>query len=164
MKINLKPSNSSTNLSSQGGESTSEFHSWHDRRGSWLAYVLGVYLLQLIYLSLPFLSVASVWTLTLVTHNVIMYLALHHAKGSIWTDSQGIERYLTQWEQMDNGEQYTANRKFYTVVPIIVFFIATFYSKYNTIHFAINLISTLFVTLAKLPMFHGVRILGINKY
>lgn len=71
MKINLKPSNSSTNLSSQGGESTSEFHSWHDRRGSWLAYVLGVYLLQLIYLSLPFLSVASVWTLTLVTHNVV---------------------------------------------------------------------------------------------
>lgn len=50
----------------------------------------------------------------------IMYLALHHAKGSIWTDSQGVERYQTQWEQMDNGEQYTANRKFYTVVPIVV--------------------------------------------
>lgn len=49
-----------------------------------------------------------------------MYLALHHAKGSIWTDSQGVERYQTQWEQMDNGEQYTANRKFYTVVPIVV--------------------------------------------
>lgn len=71
MKISLKPSNSSINLASQGGESNSEFHSWHDRRGSWLAYLLGVYLLQLIFLSLPFLSVATVWTLTLVTHNVV---------------------------------------------------------------------------------------------
>ena len=44
------------------------------------------------------------------------------------------------------------------------FFLASFYTRYDPYHFSANAVSLLVVLLAKLPMFHGVRIFGINKY
>lgn len=44
------------------------------------------------------------------------------------------------------------------------FFLASFYTKYDPYHFAVNAVSLLSVLLPKLPIFHGVRIFGINKY
>ncbi|XP_033639452.1 ORM1-like protein 3 [Asterias rubens] len=142
----------------------SNFHSWLSSRGMWISYLIGIYALHLFFLCLPFLNVAMVWTLTTVSHSLLMYLLFHYIKGAIWSDSQGTERYLTQWEQIDNGDQFTTTRKFLTVVPIIMFFLASFYTKYNTVHFLINCLFTLIIVLPKLPMFHGVRIFNINKY
>lgn len=44
------------------------------------------------------------------------------------------------------------------------YILASFYTKYDATHFLINTCSLLSVLLPKLPQFHGVRILGINKY
>ena len=44
------------------------------------------------------------------------------------------------------------------------FFLASFYTKYDLVHFVVNAISLMITLVAKLPMFHGVRIFGINKY
>lgn len=44
------------------------------------------------------------------------------------------------------------------------YFLASFYTKYDTAHFVINTASLLSVLIPKLPQLHGVRILGINKY
>lgn len=44
------------------------------------------------------------------------------------------------------------------------YFLASFYSKYDSAHFLINTASLLSVLIPKLPQLHGVRILGINKY
>lgn len=139
--------------------------SWLNSRFIWLSYGLGILLLHLIILSFPFLSVAWSWTLTNILHNVAMFFYLHTLKGTPWqTADQGKLRYLTQWEQIDNGIQFTVTRKFLTVVPIVLFFLTSFYTKYDSIHFALNFSSLLFVLLPKLPQFHKVRLFGINKY
>ncbi|TNN48152.1 ORM1-like protein 1 [Liparis tanakae] len=44
------------------------------------------------------------------------------------------------------------------------YFLASFYTKYDTTHFVINTASLLSVLIPKLPQLHGVRIFGINKY
>ena len=44
------------------------------------------------------------------------------------------------------------------------FFLASFYTKYDPYHFAVNAISLLTVLIAKLPQLHGVRLFGINRY
>uniref|UniRef100_A0A8C2DJB0 ORMDL sphingolipid biosynthesis regulator 2 n=1 Tax=Cyprinus carpio TaxID=7962 RepID=A0A8C2DJB0_CYPCA len=134
-------------------------------RGIWLAYLLLTTALHVVLLSIPFLSVPVVWTLTNVIHNLAMYLFLHTVKGTPFeTPDQGKARLLTHWEQMDYGVQFTASRKFLTISPIVLYILASFYTKYDTTHFLVNTGSLLSVLLPKLPQFHGVRLFGINKY
>uniref|UniRef100_A0A1I8JQG9 Ormdl n=1 Tax=Macrostomum lignano TaxID=282301 RepID=A0A1I8JQG9_9PLAT len=78
---------------------------------------------------------------------------------------QGESRTLTHWEQLDDGVQFTANKKFLLVVPTVVFLLATFYSRYDQIHFIANALSLVVLSIApKLPMFYRVRLFGINKW
>lgn len=134
-------------------------------RGIWLTYLLLTVVLHIILLSIPFFTVPLVWTLTNVIHNLVMYLFLHTVKGTPFeTPDQGKARLLTHWEQMDYGVQFTASRKFLTISPIVLYILASFYTKYDATHFLINTCSLLSVLLPKLPQFHGVRIFGINKY
>ncbi|UYV73448.1 ORMDL3, partial [Cordylochernes scorpioides] len=105
------------------GGTTSEVNpnsSWLNSRGMWLTYSLAILALHLVLLSFPFLSVPWAWTLTNVIHNLCMFVVLHLVKGTPWiSGDQGRFRWLTHWEQIDNGEQFTATRKFLTIVPII---------------------------------------------
>ncbi|XP_029450656.1 ORM1-like protein 2 isoform X2 [Rhinatrema bivittatum] len=134
-------------------------------RGIWLAYIILVVFLHVILLSIPFFSIPVVWTLTNVIHNLVMYLFLHTVKGTPFeTPDQGKARLLTHWEQMDYGIQFTSSRKFLSISPIVLYLLASFYTKYDVVHFIINTASLLSVLLPKLPQFHGVRVFGINKY
>ncbi|VDN43663.1 unnamed protein product [Dibothriocephalus latus] len=48
-------------------------------------------------------------------------MLLHWEKGSPYeTLDQGEARVLTQWEQFDDGEQYSPTKKFFLVVPIVM--------------------------------------------
>ncbi|XP_054165304.1 ORM1-like protein 3 [Oppia nitens] len=139
--------------------------SWLNSRGMWLSYVVAVLALHLILLSYPFITVAMVWTLTNVLHNLVMFVLLHVIKGTPWeSGDQGRQRKLTHWEQIDDGIQFTQTRKFLTIVPIILFFLTSFYTKYDSIHFVVNFAALVLVLVPKLPHFHGVRLFGINKY
>ncbi|XP_047233999.1 ORM1-like protein 3 [Girardinichthys multiradiatus] len=134
-------------------------------RGIWLSYILGIGLLHITLLSIPFVSVPVVWTLTNLIHNLCMYLLLHTVKGTPFeTPDQGKARLLTHWEQMDYGVQFTASRKFLTIIPIVLYILTSFYTKYDRVHFIVNTVSLLTVLIPKLPQLHGVRIFGINKY
>ncbi|KAM8829729.1 ORM1-like protein 2 isoform 1-T1 [Synchiropus picturatus] len=159
-------------------------------RGIWLTYLLLTVALHVVLLSIPFFTVPLVWTLTNVIHNLVrlpsickwnqnrrdssqglllcpqvMYVFLHTVKGTPFeTPDQGKARLLTHWEQMDYGVQFTASRKFLTISPIVLYILASFYTKYDATHFFINTGSLLSVLLPKLPLFHGVRVFGINKY
>lgn len=138
---------------------------WLKSRGMWLSYLCGILLLHLVLLSFPFFSVAWVWTLTNLLHNSIMFVLLHIVKGTPWESAdQGKVRYLTHWEQIDNGEQFTVTRKFLTVVPIVLFFLTSFYTKYDSMHFLLNFASLFLSLVPKLPQFHMVRLFGINQY
>ncbi|RWS09414.1 ORM1-like protein 3 [Dinothrombium tinctorium] len=138
---------------------------WLNSRGMWITYSLTVLLVHFALLSIPFLTVAWSWTLTNVLHNTAMFIFLHLIKGTPWeTGDQGSVSDLTHWEQIDDGAQFTATRKFLTVFPIILFFLTSFYTKYDSFHFVINFTALLLVLLPKLPQFHKVRIFGINQY
>ncbi|XP_008947566.1 PREDICTED: ORM1-like protein 3 [Merops nubicus] len=45
-------------------------------RGIWLSYILGIGLLHVVLLSIPFFSVPVVWTLTNIIHNMPKPLAV----------------------------------------------------------------------------------------
>ncbi|KAE8299560.1 ORM1-like protein 1 [Larimichthys crocea] len=125
-------------------------------RGIWLTYALGVGILHIVLLSIPFFSVPVVWTLTNIIHNFGMYVFMHAVKGTPFeTPDQGKARLLTHWEQLDYGVQFTSSRKFFTISPIILYFLASFYTKYDTTHFVINTASLLSVLIPKLPQLHG---------
>lgn len=50
-----------------------------------------------------------------------MYIMFHYLKGTPYpTGDQGDARRLTNWEQIDNGQQYTPTRVFLTAVPIVL--------------------------------------------
>ncbi|XP_077010563.1 ORM1-like protein 1 isoform X3 [Tamandua tetradactyla] len=91
-------------------------------RGMWLTYTLGVGLLHIVLLSIPFFSVPVAWTLTNIIHNLGMYVFFHAVKGTPFeTPDQGRARLLTHWEQLDYGVQFTSSRKFFTISPIILY-------------------------------------------
>uniref|UniRef100_A0A8C5ZUM7 ORM1-like protein 2 n=1 Tax=Marmota marmota marmota TaxID=9994 RepID=A0A8C5ZUM7_MARMA len=68
------------------------------------------------------------------------------------------------WEQTDYGLQFTSSHKLLSISPIILYLLASFYTKYDAAHFLINTTSLLSVLLPKLPQFYRVRLFGINKY
>ncbi|KAL2900603.1 hypothetical protein RDABS01_025685 [Bienertia sinuspersici] len=51
----------------------------------------------------------------------VTYHFFHWKKGIPFSDDQGIYNRLTWWEQIDNGKQLTRNRKFLTVVPVVIY-------------------------------------------
>ena len=51
----------------------------------------------------------------------IMYQYLHVEKGTAFeTGDQGSARFWTVWEQIDYGKNFTASKKFLTIVPIVL--------------------------------------------
>ncbi|KAL0379369.1 UNVERIFIED_CONTAM: hypothetical protein Sangu_0001200 [Sesamum angustifolium] len=74
----------------------------------------------------------------------------------------GIYNGLTWWEQIDNGKQLTRNRKFLTVVPVVLYLIASHTTDYQHPMLFFNTLAVLVLVIAKFPNMHKVRIFGIN--
>lgn len=140
--------------------------SWLESKGTWFTYVLLITLGHLVILSVPFLKTSTAWTLTNMFHNMSMFIFLHYLKGTPFqTADQGKSRRLTHWEQLNNGEQFTGTRKFFTLVPIFLFMLTSFYTNYDGIHFVFNALSLLGLSLVpKFPQMYKVRLFGLNKY
>lgn len=49
-----------------------------------------------------------------------MYVMFHYVKGAPFEMIDQNDRFMTAWEQLDNGEQFTVTRKFLTTVPIVL--------------------------------------------
>ncbi|URD88988.1 hypothetical protein MUK42_34270 [Musa troglodytarum] len=100
----------------------------------------------------------------------ITYHFFHWKKGTPFSDDQGIYNSLTWWEQMDNGRQLTRNRKFLTVVPVVLglsisssgYLIASHTTDYRHPVLFLNMIAVIVLVVAKLPNMHKERIFGIN--
>ena len=45
----------------------------------------------------------------------------HWMKGTPFDQDQGKFKHLTMWEQIDDGQQFTPNRKFLTALPIALY-------------------------------------------
>ena len=84
------------------------------------------FLLYLYYVPI-FLPCSQV---TLQAHNGISFWFLHWIKSTPWIScDQGTSRRLTCWEQIDHGLQYTPTRMFLLIIPILLFFLTSFYTR-----------------------------------
>lgn len=63
---------------------------------------------------------------------------------------------------MDNGKQLTRNRKFLTVVPVVLYLIASHTTDYQNPMLFPNTLAVIVLVVAKFPNMHKVRIFGIN--
>ncbi|KAK4411530.1 hypothetical protein Sango_0226000 [Sesamum angolense] len=98
----------------------------------------------------------------LEVHAPVTYHFFHWKKGTPFGDDQGIYNGLTWWEQIDNGKQLTRNRKFLTVVPVVLYLIASHTTDYQHPMLFFNTLAVLVLVVAKFPNMHKVRIFGIN--
>mmetsp|Transcript_18287 Transcript_18287/g.42822 ORF Transcript_18287/g.42822 Transcript_18287/m.42822 type:complete len:155 (-) Transcript_18287:39-503(-) len=139
---------------------------WVEARGVWAFYLLLVTLFRLALYSLPeeVVSWAMGWTITHVVHFAAQFLGFHWSKGTPTSDvDQGAYNDLTFWEQLDRGRPWTATKKFFTIVPVILFLITCHSTEYAAPHFIVNFPLFLLLLVSKLPEMHRVRILGFNK-
>jgi hypothetical protein len=77
----------------------------------------------------------------------------HHVRGIPFSPSMHNGAYddLTLWEQIDDGQLNTPAKKWLVSVPVGLFLISTHFTSYDPWIFALNLIATLVVLIAKLP-------------
>nr|VDD16632.1 unnamed protein product [Brassica rapa] len=149
---------------------------WFMYPGVWTTYILILFFGWLVVLSLSGCSPGMAWTVVNLAHFVsqqidrfvfdldqaVTYHSFHWMKGTPFADDQGVYNGLTWWEQMDNGQQLTRNRKFLTVVPVVLYLIASHTTDYRHPWLFLNTLAVMVLVVAKFPNMHKVRILGIN--
>lgn len=99
-----------------------------------------------------------------LVHGVVTYYLLHWSKGSAVMEDSGKYDALTFWEQLDSESYGTRNRKLFTVVPLLLFVLATHGTDFRKQPLGLNLGVVVVLLVAKLPVLHGVRFFGINRY
>lgn len=104
------------------------------------------------------------WTYVHLTHGIITFYLLHWSKGSPIVEEQGKWDSYTFWEQLDDGQQGTVTRKFFTVIPVVLFSLATHGTDFRSQPLLLNLVIVVVLVVAKFPLMHKVRLFGINKY
>jgi len=135
--------------------------SWLSGEGAWAFYIL---LLVLAYLTVcTFVDAGLAWTYTHLAHSAVTFYFFHLSKGSPFPEDQGKYDNLTFWEQLDDGLQYSSNRKFLTVVPVVLFILASHSTDYAHQPLLLNLLAVCILVVAKLPVMHKVRIFGWNS-
>ncbi|KAG8476452.1 hypothetical protein CXB51_033364 [Gossypium anomalum] len=161
---------------------------WFTYPGVWTTYILMVFISWLLVLSLFGTSAGTAWTIVHLAHffskaslrdlirqhlvllltvftfhdSAVTYHFFHWKKGTPFADDQGIYNGLTWWEQIDNGKQLTRNRKFLTVVPVVLYLIASHTTDYQNPMLFFNTLAVFVLVVAKFPNMHKVRIFGIN--
>ncbi|KAF2076206.1 hypothetical protein CYY_002506 [Polysphondylium violaceum] len=139
--------------------------SWMHSRRFWVVYIFAIIISKLT-ISLLFPHYEYGWLFITASHAIVTFLGMHWQKGIpfFFPANQGKYNRLTLWEQIDKGQQYTPTRKFFTLVPIVLFMITLHANGYTGIPFYINAISSFVVVLSKMPKMDRVRLFGINKY
>ncbi|RWR89388.1 ORM1-like protein 3 [Cinnamomum micranthum f. kanehirae] len=135
---------------------------WFMYPGVWTFYILLLFFSWLIVLCLFRCTPGMAWTIVNLSHFFVTYIFFHWKKGTPFAEDQGIYNRLTWWEQMDNGKQLTRNRKFLTVVPVVLYLIASHTTDYRHPMLFLNTLAVIVLVVAKFPNMHRVRIFGIN--
>lgn len=135
---------------------------WLDCTGSW-TFISVLILLSWLVIS-TFIDPGLAWSYVAVVHGLMSYYLLHWQKGSPVEADQGMYDSLTFWEQLDDGVYGTGTRKFFTIVPVVLFILASHGCDYRRQPLGLNIVIVAWLVLAKLPAMHRVRILGIGKY
>jgi len=141
---------------------------WLGKNGFWSFYFLLI-LASRILIGVVFVGMGIsdryTWLIVHVGHTAATFIIMHWVKGSpFWLlEDQGRYDHLTFWEQIDDGRQYTRNRKVLTFIPVIISLLASYDTDWDMSIVFFNFIALLFVIIPKLGSLHRVRIGGINR-
>ncbi|XP_073039095.1 uncharacterized protein [Primulina eburnea] len=135
---------------------------WFTYPGVWTSYILILFFFWFLFFSIFNCTPGIAWTIVNLGHFIVTYHFFHWKKGTPFAEDQGIYNGLTWWEQIDNGKQLTRNRKFLTVVPLVLYLIASHTTDYRHPMLSLNTLAVLVMVIAKFPNMHKVRIFGIN--
>ncbi|KAL9254527.1 hypothetical protein AKJ16_DCAP01355 [Drosera capensis] len=127
---------------------------WFTYPGVWTTYILFLFFSWLVVLSVSGCTPGMGWTVVNLGH---------FAKGTPFAEDQGIYNRLTWWEQIDNGKQLTRNRKFLTVVPVVLYLIASHTTDYQHPMLFFNTLVVLILVVAKFPHMHKFQQLGVRE-
>ncbi|KAF3976217.1 hypothetical protein CMV_000575 [Castanea mollissima] len=130
---------------------------WFTYPGVWTTYILILFFSWLIVLSVLNCSSGLAWTIVHLAHFLVTYHFFHWKKGTPFADDQGIYNRLTWWEQIDSGKQLTRNRKFLTVVPVVLYLIASHTTDYQHPMLFFNTLAVFVLVVAKFPHMHKVN-------
>lgn len=147
---------------------TSRLTGFVHREGFRIMYLV---LLVISYLALRALmpwhyDSAAALTALLQVHAFITFILLHWLHGSpdAAGDGTGEENaHLTFWEQIDARYYGTPTRRFFTAVPIGLFFVTLVFTAENVPLLLLNALSTAVLVVAKHETLFGVRLFGINR-
>lgn len=141
-----------------------------NRNAEWVS-TAGGWAFILVLLALGWLASAALlgdagkaWTAIHLAHGALTFYLFHWMKGSPVGSDQGKYDGLTFWEQLDDGVQNTATRKFLIFLPALIFALASHGSDYSAQPLGLNLVVLAVLLVAKLPAMHTVRLFGINRW
>jgi hypothetical protein len=138
--------------------------SWLNNPGALLWYLSLVVLSWLVF-SAVLDDSGLAWTYVHLVHGVVTYYLFHWVKGTPFAEENaGKYERLTFWEQVDSGVYATRTRKLLTLVPVVLFVLATHGTDFRKQPLGLNLVVVVVLLVAKLPMLHKVRFFGINRY
>lgn len=127
----------------------------------WLFYIMLFTFIRILIAGIG-VSTSFAWTLVSWIHGLVTIFLFHWIKGSPIIEDHCKYSQLTWWEQIDDQLQFTRARKFLTICPFVLFFLAVDAGSWELAYFAMNLPILVICVLPKLPFMHGVRIFGIN--
>ncbi|KAL2643907.1 hypothetical protein R1flu_011494 [Riccia fluitans] len=127
---------------------------WFLYPGVWTTYLLIIVIGWLLIMSVFRCSAGTAWTVVNLLHFAVTYRFFHWKKGSPFAEDQGMYNKLTWWEQVDHGRQLTRNRKFLTVVPVVLYLIASHTTDYKSPVLLLNTIAVFVLLIAKFPHMH----------
>lgn len=105
------------------------------------------------------------WTLAHAFCGVVNFVVMHYVSGTPGELQDGGEfATFTWWEQLDDGVQWTLNRKLWMLAEIIFFLITSYLTEYEPRHLAVNVGVLLLVMIPKLPQSHRVRIVSEDEW
>jgi hypothetical protein len=139
---------------------------WLNERGGWLIFIVSIFAMWLVCFAFSLPSYIS-WSAITLIHGFLTLYFMHFRLGSPFGGFFGDDgRFdsLTWWEQIDNGEQNTSNRKFLTIVPllllIVTFKVTSDSGAYLCLGCSVFLSSILLI--AKTPLMYRRRLFGFN--
>ncbi|EAY10730.1 ORMDL family protein [Trichomonas vaginalis G3] len=128
----------------------------------WVFYAFLFFAVRVILAGMG-ISTAAAWTLVNFIHGAVSFSVFHWIKGTPFIDDHGAYSTQTFWEQIDESAMFDWARKFLTIFPIFLLYLALDSGKWELAVAWINLPVTALVLIPKLPFMHGVRIFGINS-
>jgi len=137
-----------------------------DKVSFWAYYIFLIFVVRYCLWIAPFqiFHVWPQWTIVNITHAFVTFFLMHWRKGSADSiNDDGVSEVATFWELLDSGMQYTPTKKFFTIVPVILFLAASYEHEWKKRYFFVNCVALTLSIVPKMTFMDGIRLLGINK-